>query len=40
MSKDKPRHETKKPKKAKAPKLPAGTSTPPPLIKPITPVAR
>jgi len=37
MSKDKPRREARKPKKAKAPKLPAGSAPPPPLIKPIRP---
>ncbi len=37
MSKDKPRREARKPKKSKAPKLPSGTSSPTPLIKPIKP---
>jgi hypothetical protein len=37
MSKDKPRRETKKPKKTKSPKLPVSNATPTPLIKPITP---
>jgi hypothetical protein len=37
MSKNKPRREARKPKKSKAPKLPAGTSPPPPLVTPIRP---
>ncbi len=37
MAKDKPGREAKKPKKAKAPKSPAGGAAPSPLVKPIKP---
>jgi hypothetical protein len=39
MSKDKPRREARKPKKSKAPKLPASSSTPTPLVTPIRPAS-